>query len=64
RLGVAFLWFLSLARQRKGLRRRAHIPASRRMQSRQNIEQQANPPNPASAGQRDRSDPPPRIRYP
>ena len=28
RLGVAFLWFLSLARQRKGLRRRAHIPAN------------------------------------
>jgi len=33
RLGVAFLWFLSLARQRKELRRRAHIPASRGLQS-------------------------------
>ncbi len=35
RLGVAFLWFLSLARQRKGLRRRAHIPASRCIQRQQ-----------------------------
>ncbi len=28
RIRVAFLWFLSLARQRKELRRRAHIPAT------------------------------------
>ena len=49
--GVAFLWFLSLASQRKGLRRRAHIPASGSQQKSLPIGQQRTDATPSPSPQ-------------
>ena len=48
RRGGRFLWFLSLAKQRKGLRRRAHIPASERVQSQPRSKQRRTTPTSAA----------------
>ncbi len=48
RLGGAFFCLLFLCVQEKEVRRRAHLPASRCLQSQQNIEQQPTHPTPES----------------